>query len=356
MHVPDWILHAEFLQVPALRWLLALLLGGTCGFLALITLRRLGHRFLQLGEHGKAAVAIALAAALQRSSVPLVLLLFILLACRLLAGPELLLLWLDRGIFLCAALQLGLWANAATQSLSQHRLGVGAATNPVVTTVLAWFVRILVWATLILAVLANVGVNITAFVASLGIGGVAMALALQNVLGDLFASLSIGLDKPFAIGDFIAFDDKSGHVLRVGIKTTRVRAQSGEELVIGNAELLSKPIHNYGRLQQRFAELRFGVVPDTPAARVDELVQRLRLLGAGFDDLRLERAHFVRIGDSALEIALAWTTQSADYGSHLDVQQRINLQILELLAKLGVRLAAPLREIRHSSGAVETAR
>ncbi len=123
--------------------------------------------------------------------------------------------------------------------------------NSVITTMISWTLRALLWSVLMLAVMANMGVNITAFVASLRVGGVAVALAVQSILSDLFASLAIDLDKPFEIGDFIVFNDVAGTIEHIGLKTTLIRSLSGEQIVCSNTELLKNTIHNYKRMQER---------------------------------------------------------------------------------------------------------
>src|SRR5579875_2042383 len=161
--------------------------------------------------------------------------------------------WLQQITFALVGLQAAFWVSAlivAWLRRSTHQ-GTPQRGNPVMLGVLTWFAHFVVWVTLILALLAIAGVNISAFIASLGIGGVAVALALQNVLGDLFASISIGLDKPFEVGDTIAFGSAQGTVIKVGIKSTRIRSQSGEELAISNSVLLKELVHNYTRMRER---------------------------------------------------------------------------------------------------------
>ena len=173
--------------------------------------------------------------------------------------------------------------------------------NAATTTTMVFLLRIAVMFTVLLAVLANLGVNITAFVASLGIGGIAVAFALQAILSDLFASLSIGLDKPFEVGDFIVVDDLLGTVEYVGIRTTRLRSLSGEQLVRSNTELLKSPIRNYKRMSERRVLFNFGITHDTPVDKIAELSATVRKIIEDAPSTRYDRAHFVRIGPSSLE-------------------------------------------------------
>ncbi|HLT26913.1 MAG TPA: mechanosensitive ion channel domain-containing protein, partial [Zeimonas sp.] len=155
--------------------------------------------------------------------------------------------------FALVGLQIALWVNALIELwLTRPRTADGEPRgNPVIIGVLRWSAQLVVWTTLLMAMLANAGVDITAFVASLGIGGVAVALALQSLLGDLFSSISIGLDKPFEVGEFIAFGDNLGTVRHVGIKSTRIDSLRGEQLVISNSKLLQHLVHNYSRMPHR---------------------------------------------------------------------------------------------------------
>ncbi|VVE50392.1 mechanosensitive ion channel protein MscS [Pandoraea capi] len=244
-------------------------------------------------------------------------------------------------VLLC--LQLALWVNRAVGAWSTRRLQHRATVpdNPVIVTMTAWTVRVLAWAVLLLAMLANFGVNITAFVASLGIGGVAVALAVQNVLSDLFASLAIGLDKPFEVGDFIVFGDVAGTIERIGLKTTRIRSLSGEEIVCGNTELLKNTLHNYKRMSERRIVFTFSVsyhtVPDKLAmvpALVKEVVQ-------ASGKTRFDRAHFKQFGASSLDFEVVYFVLSPDYNLYMDLQQDINLALMRAFLAQDIRFAIP---------------
>ncbi|HZH07398.1 MAG TPA: mechanosensitive ion channel family protein, partial [Lautropia sp.] len=176
--------------------------------------------------------------------------------------------------FLTLMLQVALWANrAVTLCLARYfrrHAGEGSQASAS-STLLSWALRTMLWTVALLAVLSNVGVNITALVASLGIGGVAVALAVQNILGDLFASLSIAIDKPFEVGDSIAVGPVSGSVEFVGLKTTRIRALGGEQIVMSNAELLKQTVSNYQRQATRRVVLTFGVTYDTTPEQAEAI-------------------------------------------------------------------------------------
>lgn len=253
------------------------------------------------------------------------------------------------------ALQLATWALVGTQfafwisALLVTWLRQSAdhdhtrPANPVMLGILTWAAQFVVWVTLLLALLAGGGVDITAFVASLGVGGVAVALALQSVLGDLFASISIGLDKPFEVGEFIAFGEDLGTVSKVGIKSTRIRSLSGEEIAIPNSRLLQNLIHNYTRMRERRVVFGFRVPYGTRPQTLRAIVEGTRAAIAGEERTRLDRGHFRAFGECGFEFEFVYHVLDPDYTLYCDIQQRINLAIITLLEELGTRFAVPVR-------------
>jgi small-conductance mechanosensitive channel len=194
--------------------------------------------------------------------------------------------------------------------------------------VLGFAAKVVLWSVILLLALDNLGVDVTALVAGLGIGGVAVALALQNVLGDLLASLSIVFDKPFVIGDTITVDDLTGTVESIGLKTTRLRGASGEQLVLANGELLKSRIRNWQRMTERRVVLAFGVPHSTPAAAVERIPAMVRDLIEQQDLLRFDRAHFKGFGAAALDFEAVYWVLSPDHGAFMDRQQAVNLGLL----------------------------
>ena len=350
----DWLSDHQLFHIPVLRWAYAALvtLGGF--LLTHAVLRAVSTRLRKLAQRtGSTALAI-LASVLKLTRASLLFLLFALIGLHMLAPSALVSRWLDSLIFLVVGLQVGLWASHAIStwtatSLSRTDAGAG---NPVVMAMLSWFARTMVWALLLLAVLDNVGVNVTAFVASLGIGGVAVALGLQNILKDLFASLAIGLDKPFEIGEFIHFGDFLGTIVHVGIKTTRIRSLSGEEISISNSMLLDQTIRNYSRMQTRRIVFGFGLPLNTPRGKVRQVVDAVREVVGAVENTRLDRAHFQRFGPSSLDFEVVHIVQSPDYNVYMDIQQGINLALMERLEALGLEFAVPVRTLQMD-GAVQ---
>jgi len=191
----------------------------------------------------------------------------------------------------------------------------------------------------------HMGFNITALVAGLGIGGVAVALAVQNILGDLFASLSIVLDKPFVVGDFIVVDDMRGTVERVGVKSTRVRSLDGESLVFSNSELLKSRIRNFRQLTERRVLFTIGVTYQTPAAQVGSIPAWLRAIVEEREKTRFDRAHFKEYADSALVFEVVYYVLDPAYNVYMDIQQAINLEILERFTAEGIGFAYPTQTL-----------
>ena len=189
---------------------------------------------------------------------------------------------------------------------------------------------------LILVALSNLGVNITALLAGLGVGGVAVALALQNVLGDLFASLSIALDKPFVVGDSLAIDAFTGKVEHIGIKSTRLRSESGEQIILSNADILKSRVRNFGRAQEQrvLATMRVGY--ETPSDKLRSIPKLLEGIVREQANARFERCHLRTLGDSALQFELSYFVQQPSVNPLLDLQQSVNLRIIEEFRRLKV--------------------
>ena len=266
--------------------------------------------------------------------------------------PELMRLRFGRLIALVTLFQMGLWVAAAIRGyvrrLTEKRLENDPAS---VTTVraLGFLAVLIVWAAVVLVALDNLGVQVTAMVAGLGIGGVAIALAVQNILGDLFASLSIVLDKPFVYGDFVIVDDMLGTVEKIGIKTTRIRSLSGEQIVFSNSDLLNSRIRNYKRMFERRVVFTVGVVHATPREQVAAIPTMIREAVEAHSDLRFDRAHFFRFGESAYDYEVVYYVLDPSYNVYMDRQQAINLHIVDYFAEHGIRIAYPTRTLHVES-------
>lgn len=206
-------------------------------------------------------------------------------------------------------------------------------------------VRIVLWTTAILLILSNLGINITALAASLGIGGVAIALAVQNILGDLFSSFSIYLDKPFEIGDFIVVGPHKGNVKKIGLKTTRILSIQGEEIVISNRELTSARIQNFKKMKQRRAEFLIGVTYQTPPSKLKKIPKVIQSIYKKVRNADLERVNLKEFGPSSLNFEVVYYVKSNDYIEYMKIQERINLAIIEAFTKEKIEFAYPTQTV-----------
>ncbi len=210
---------------------------------------------------------------------------------------------------------------------------------------LSGFAKIMIWSFGLLLVLSNLGINITSLVAGLGIGGIAFAFAMKNILGDLFSSFAIFFDKPFLPGDFIKVGDKSGTVKKIGIKTTRIQASQGEEIIFSNQELTSSQVHNFKKMKERKISFSFGVVYETSLKKIKKIPKIVKEIIVGIDKARFDRAHFNRFDDSALNFDVVYFVESDGYKTYMDIQQKINLKILEVFEKEKIEMAYPTRVV-----------
>jgi len=244
--------------------------------------------------------------------------------------------------------QAGLWVSTALVAWLDHRRKVTLAEDKAVAGsigIIRFVARVAVWAMVLLLTLDNLGVDITALVAGLGIGGIAVALALQNVLGDLLASLSIALDQPFVIGDFLIVGEHMGTVEYIGIKSTRLRSLTGEQIVMSNADLLSSRVRNYGRMYERRVVFTLGVTYETPREKLTRIPPLLRGIIEAQDGVRFDRAHFAKYGPYSLDFEVVYHVLSPDFGRHMDAQQAINFRIHEAFEALGVAFAYPTQTL-----------
>jgi len=249
-------------------------------------------------------------------------------------------------------LQAARWGDAGIRSwLHHYRLRRSAldAASTTSTAALGFVARAALWLVVVLMILDNFGVNITTLVASLGIGGIAVALALQNILGDLFSSLSIVLDKPFEVGDFIAVDDIVGTVEHVGLKTTRIRGLGGEQVVFSNSDLLGSRIRNYKRMQTRRIVFGIGVPHGVSKAQMRAIPAILREAVEAQPQVKFDRAHFKGVGPSSLDFETVYIVQTAEYAVYMDVQQAINIALFERFADAGIPFARPAQTVYWSS-------
>ena len=251
---------------------------------------------------------------------------------------------LDHVITVAVLLQVGLWISAlldfwvASSRMRAEQSNLAAATS---LAALSFIGKLLLWLIMVLFILDNLGINVTALVASLGIGGIAVALAVQNILGDLFASLSIVIDKPFVIGDAIVVDSFSGTVEHVGLKTTRVRADTGEQLIFSNSDLLKARLRNYKRMHERRVLLTLDVEFATPPEVVEAVPGMLREIVTALPKTRVERAHLKALVGGAYQYEIVYWMTDPAYGLYMDTRQQVLLGVVRRFEAEGIRFSFP---------------
>ena len=250
------------------------------------------------------------------------------------------------GLMIASFIQVGVWVSTGLQIWLEHYREIEEdGANRTTMNALSFVGRLILWVVVFLLVIDNLGVDVTALVAGMGIGGIAVALAVQNILGDLFASLSIVLDKPFVNGDFIVVGDLAGSVEHVGIKTTRIRSISGEQLVFSNSDLLQSRVRNFGRMEQRRVVFSLGVTYQTPADKLERIPSLIRSAIDAQQGARFDRSHFSSYGDSALSFETVYYVESSDYMQHMDILQAVNLRIYRTFEDEGIEFAYPTQTL-----------
>jgi small-conductance mechanosensitive channel len=278
-------------------------------------------------------VAVALIAALRGLVVP-----------RSIGGP------IHALLELLILFQLGLWATGliafmVERSLTKRRetadrIGVAAVRAIGVT------VKVVSWIIIVLIAIQNVfDKNVTALMTGLGVGGIALALAVQNILGDLLAAVAIVFDRPFDVGDFIIVDDVMGSVEQIGLKTTRLRSLGGEQIVLGNGELLKSRLRNYRRMSERRVVFTMNATYDTAPEVMERIPVMVKAAIEAQSPVRFDRAHFAAFAESSLRIEAVYYVLDPGYNIYMDIQQRINLTLLRQFNDAGIRFALPARTV-----------
>jgi small-conductance mechanosensitive channel len=250
-------------------------------------------------------------------------------------------------VLILLLLQVGLWAGRSLRfylEIKEQQRGPDRSFAGSLD-IIQFLGRILIWSLLILVALDNLGINITALLAGLGVGGVAVALALQNILGDLFASLSIALDKPFVVGDSLTIDTFTGKVEHIGIKTTRMRSETGEQIIVSNADILKSRVRNFGRAAELRTVTTLRVAYDTPSEKLEAIPKMLERIVTEQANARFERCHLKNFGDWALQYELSYFRQNPDQYPLLDLQQAVNFRIIEQFRHERIEFAFPTQRV-----------
>ncbi len=251
-------------------------------------------------------------------------------------------------VTLAVYLQLAFWGSGAISfwlaRYTRRKMDEDAATATTVRA-LGYIANLVLWVVIVLLALDNVGIKVTSMIAGLGVGGVAIALAVQNVLRDLFASLSIVLDRPFVIGDFIIVGELLGTVEHIGLKTTRVRSLSGEQLVFSNDDLLNSRIRNFKRMFRRRIVFSIGVTYQTPYEKLKSIPGMIREIVEQQESTQFDRAHFAEYGDFSLVFEIVYFVLVPDFNVYRDIQQAINLELYRSFAEQGIEFAYPTQTL-----------
>jgi small-conductance mechanosensitive channel len=245
-------------------------------------------------------------------------------------------------------LQAGRWGSGLIGFGVEHYARRNADSDPgarATVQAVGYAARFGLWAILLVTALAAFGIDVTALITGLGIGGIAVALAVQNILGDLFAALAIVLDKPFIVGDFIIVDTMMGTVEHVGLKTTRIRSLSGEQIIVSNNELLKSRIRNYKRMEQRRIVFSVDVTYSTPPDVVDRIPTIIRETIGQHELTRFDRSHFLLFAESSLRVETVYWVLSADFNMYADLQHAINVELMRRFAAEGIEFAFPSRTL-----------
>jgi len=340
------------------RWLVAIALATLILLVIWLVKRLVTIRLRGLIERSVNVVDDLVLALVKKTKWPFVLVVAVYVGSLVLELPPGHRLVVHRLFAISFFLQIGVWAtrvlsfgvDSYLKGKTRQELGSKAA----VVALFNFFGRTLVWSLVVLLILDNLGIDVTALIAGLGVGGIAIGLALQSVLRDTFASLSIILDKPFEVGDFVIIDEHAGTIEEIGLKTTRVRSVSGEQLVFGNDDLLSCRIRNFKRMAERRVLFRFGVAYETPTDTLGAIGGLVREIVESIPRTRFDRAHFKEFGEHCLEFEVSYYINVPDYNIMRDVHEQVNLALHRRFEEQGIRFAYPTRRVLlDSSAAVE---
>lgn len=346
-------LDRQFLGNPLDAWLTASLIAGGVGLLLYALKHLVGRRLSAIAARTETELDDVASDLLKRTRFYFILALAIRVGSPALQLPPLAREAIQDVTAIAVLLQLAVWGNALIafwlRKWSRSRTGDEQATSATLKAI-GVVARGVMWTVVALLALKNVwDFDISALITGLGVGGIAIALAVQNILGDVFAALSIVLDKPFDVGDTIAVDSVSGTVENIGLKTTRLRAVGGEQIIFSNADLLKSRVRNLKRMQERRILFNVGITYDTPQDVVARVPEIIKSIVQSAPHARFDRAHFARFMDSSLEFEVVYFMTTSDYLAYMDTQQQVNLELLRRFNAEGIQFAFPTRRVIHTS-------
>lgn len=256
-----------------------------------------------------------------------------------------------RFFFVVLMIQIGIWSNYLLETYISTTISRKTRRNPSAAnsiSLIHFASKVILISVVFLFTLNNLGIKITTILAGLGVGGLAVALAVQKILGDLFSSLSIVLDKPFMVGDFIVVNEFLGEVEKIGLKTTRIRSLSGEQIIISNSDLLASRIRNYERMHERRVALKLALTHQCSSEELQNAVSYISTIIENEPHVRLERCHLMEIGLSSLNIETIYWVLNNDYDNHMDIQQSILLKVHQAFSQANLKFAHPTQTLHVS--------
>lgn len=343
-----------FLGNSVRAWLVAVAIAAALTVAAKVVVFVVIRRLRKLAERTSTRVDDLILEVLEGTRLPLLSVLALYAGVAGLELPAKIGAWLGTIAVFAGLLQIGIWIDRLVQLLlagQQEKIPAEDGSRVTSMRAAGFIARVVLFSVITLMALDNIpGLDVTTLIAGLGIGGIAVALALQNVLSDLLASLSITIDKPFVIGDFIVLDTFAGTVEKIGLKTTRVRSLSGEQLIISNNDLLASRIRNFKRMSERRTSFGFGVLYQTSAAQLEAIPALVRGIIESTEGTRFDRAHFKGFGASSLDFEVVYFILSPDYPAFMDAQQKINLEIFRRFEAEGIGFAYPTQTLYVQKG------
>jgi len=341
-------LHQKFLENEILNWAIAILIAISVLVILKILKSLIVNRLRALAIKTETDIDDLIVDLLDRTHFFLLFMISIYAGSLVLSLPDKATGLLKGIAIISFLLQVVIWGNGLinywTARYRKEKLGEDAASVTTVSAV-GFIGKLVLSSVILLLALQNLGVDVNALIAGLGIGGIAVALALQNVLGDLFASISIVLDKPFVVGDFIIVDELMGTVENIGLKTTRIRSLGGEQIVFSNDDLLRSRVRNYKRMMNRRIIFSIGVIYQIPYEKLAAIPSMIKEIIESNDNVRFDRAHFKEYGDFSLNFEIVYYMLVPEYNMYMDTQESINLAIFKKFEKEGIEFAYPTQTL-----------
>ncbi len=337
-----WTDMAAWLTGNSLNIALAVVAGIVIG-LVLLAIRSLGCRLLERRRSGELDWRAIFARVLARTGLVFIVMTSAELVAEHAATPPPLLNIIHIAFVIAAAFQAAIWGRELIVGLVEHRAGADDEHSSLHSAIgiIRLLVTIALFALAVILILDNLGVNVTGLIAGLGIGGIAIGLAAQGIFSDLFAALSIIFDRPFRKGDTITFGTTTGTVENIGLKSTRVRALTGEEVIVSNAKLLEQQVQNWALIDRRRALMTFGLVYQTPPDLLAQVPLEVKEIVDAQPLGTFDRCHAFQFAPSSIDFELVFFVESAAYADLMSVRQAVLLGIARRFAELKIEFAYP---------------